>query len=370
MSIRSSSLESLPWARRFRLFCARLFERMLMKRAIDRIAMVMGGHIFFVTLAAAARCQLFGLLHRMGPMGEVDVARHLGFQLQPARILLLGCTAMGLIKRDRSGLYSLTYLSKRLLIPEEPQNLLPIIDWQYLINYKALYDFPEALKAGDNVGLNVFPGDEPTLYERLVRQPELEGVFQKAMESISMQSNHMLAEYLDFSNVRLLVDVGGGNGTNIIRLAKRHPSLNAVVFDSPSVCRIAEENFVRNSLSGRLSSHPGNCFTDPFPRDADAILFCHFFTIWSAEKNRELLSKAYAALQPGGAVIVFNMMQDDDRSGPLTAAMGSPYFLTLATGEGMLYTWGEYESWMRDAGFSRVVRRKFVRNHGAIIGIR
>jgi hypothetical protein len=50
--------------------------------------------------------------------------------------------------------------------------------------------------------------------------------------------------------------------------------------------------------------------------------------------------------------------------------MGSPYFLTLATGEGMLYTWSEYEAWMRAAGFGRVLRRTFVRNHGAIIGIK
>jgi hypothetical protein len=62
------------------------------------------------------------------------------------------------------------------------------------------------------------------------------------------------------------------------------------------------------------------------------------------------------------------MMQRDDEKGPLTAAIGSPYFLTLATGEGMLYTWREYEAWMREAGFSQVQREVLLRDHGAIIG--
>ncbi|MBN2294095.1 MAG: hypothetical protein JXM70_16835, partial [Pirellulales bacterium] len=57
-----------------------------------------------------------------------------------------------------------------------------------------------------------------------------------------------------------------------------------------------------------------------------------------------------------------------DETGPLSAAMGSPYFLTLATGAGMLYTWQEYENWMREAGFSSVSRQELPRDHGAIVG--
>ena len=62
------------------------------------------------------------------------------------------------------------------------------------------------------------------------------------------------------------------------------------------------------------------------------------------------------------------MMQRDSEDGPHRAAMGSPYFLTLATGEGMLYTWREYMQWMSDAGFRSVTRRLLPRDHGFIIG--
>ena len=302
-------------------------------------------------------------------MTRAQLVAALGVEDKPLRILLLGCVSLGLVRKcgDRFGNEKIADL---LLSSKAPQNILPIIQWQHAINYRAMYHFSDAIRANRNVGLQVFKGDEQTLYERLVHHPDLELVFQKAMQSISVQANQLLAKYVDFSGVRHLVDVGGGNGSNIIRLARHYPELRASVFDSPSVCEIARANIAQAGLSDRLGAVPGDCFRDPFPEGVDCILFCHFFTIWSEARNQELLRKAHAALPDGGAAIIFNMMQDDDESGPLTSAMGSPYFLTLATGEGMLYTWREYEDWMKAAGFRRVLRRTFVRNHGAIIGLK
>ena len=163
---------------------------------------------------------------------------------------------------------------------------------------------------------------------------------------------------------------GGGNGTNIIALARKYPHLKATVFDSPSVCNIARENIKKAGLGKRLDATPGNCFIDPFPPGADCLLFGHFFTIWSEERNQELLRKCFEALPKGGRVIIFNMMQNNEENGPISTAIGSPYFLTLATGEGMLYTWREYQSWTKKAGFADVKTLKLPRDHGAIIGIK
>jgi len=328
---------------------------------------VMGGHIYFQTLSAAVRLDLFGLLKQHGPLTRSQIAEHLGIEEKPARILLLGCTTLELLHKS-GDTYANTNLAAHLLVRDAPGNVVPVILWQHHINYRAMSRFYDALRANRNVGLDEFEGDEPTLYGRLARNPALETIFQDAMQSISVQANHMLAEFVDFSKVRHLVDVGGGNGSNIITLARKYPHLRATVFDSPSVCRIAEENIEAAGLPERLDAVPGNCFLDNFPESADCLLFCHFFTIWSEEQNQKLLRKCYDALPPGGSVVIFNMMQWDSETGPLTAAMGSPYFLTLATGEGMLYTWSEYETWLREAGFATIQRHRLPKDHGAIIG--
>jgi hypothetical protein len=79
------------------------------------------------------------------------------------------------------------------------------------------------------------------------------------------------------------------------------------------------------------------------------------------------LRKIFDGLPAGGALIIFNMMQDDDETGPMTAAIGSPYFLTLATGTGMLFTWAEYQRWMTEAGFARCETHRLSFDHGVVI---
>jgi ubiquinone/menaquinone biosynthesis C-methylase UbiE len=344
-----------------------LVERLLIRRSAEKMYLVLGGHIFFETLSAAVEFDLFGLLDKEGKLTREQIAQRLQLAAQPVRILLLGCVTLGLVRKSGS-YYSNTFLSKQLLVRGSKKNIIDVVRWQHHINYQAMHCFEEAIRANANVGLRVFAGTEPTLYERLAHNPELETIFQDAMRSISVQANEMLAKNLDLSRTGHLVDVGGGAAANIMTLARKYPQLRATVFDSPTVCEIAKKRIQDAGMSDRLGAVPGNCFNDPFPADADCILFAHFFTIWSESRNRQLLRKCYDSLPSGGSVIIFNMMQRNSEDGPHSAAMGSPYFLTLATGEGMLYTWDEYIQWMRDAGFASVTRQVLPRDHGLIIG--
>lgn len=353
----------------WRVWWQRLLERTVLRRPLTHIYHLLGGHVYFQTLSAAIKLDLFTLLGRSGPLTRAQIAAELKLADQPARILLLGLVTCGLLRRAGDTVVA-TKLADQLFNRDRPRHVADVVLWQHFINYRAMAHFHEALLANRNTGLAEFPGDEPTLYQRLAHQPALEKIFQDAMENISRQSNHLLAEAVDFGQFRRLVDVGGGNASNIMRLAQRHPGLKADVFDFPSVCAIAREKIRAAGLADRLGAVAGNCFNDEFPAGVDGILFCHFMTIWSPEQNQALLQKAFRALAPGGAALVFNQMQHDTEDGPLSAALGSPYFLTLATGVGMLYTWREYEDWMRAAGFTRVLRRALVRDHGVIIGIK
>ena len=80
----------------------------------------------------------------------------------------------------------------------------------------------------------------------------------------------------------------------------------------------------------------------------------------------------FDALPEGGAVVIFSMIGADNDSGPLSAALGSPYFLAIATGEGMLYSWKDYEAMLRDAGFEQTIRldRGLPLDHGILIGVK
>ena len=355
---------------RFKAWLQRaVVEGLILRRHAERLYLVLGGHIFFQSLHAAVKFDLFSILAESPGLTRNEIASRLGIQPQPARILLLNLTAAGFL-RKRADRYFNTRVTRELFGRGSRTNISSYVSFEGELIYPAMPHLYESLRQYRNVGIDEFEGTEATLYERISRNEFLQGIFQDAMSALSVQTNRLLANFVDLSGVTYLVDVGGGDSTNIVALAKKYPQLRASVFDLPSVCKVADEKLIASGLDGRLSTICGNCFSDLFPVGADCFLFAHFMTMWSEEKDRLILQKSFEALKPGGKAIIFNMMQHDDETGPLSAAVGSPYFLALATGEGMLYTWKEYEQWMRDAGFSDVKRIVLPRDHGAIVGVK
>jgi SAM-dependent methyltransferase len=355
------------WDRFVSLPLRRFVEGILQRRQLERLYLVFGGHIFFQTLRTAVQLDLFTLLAQMGPLTRDEIAVRLRIAAQPTRIVVLGLTVTGLL-RKRGDRYSNSHLAKILFVKDSPRKITSYVELQHRAMYKGLYWMLDAVREYKNIGIKEFAGTEATLYQRLAHDPELERIFQEAMQELSVQANADLGRFVDLTGINHLVDVGGGDGTNIIAIARRWVHLRATVFDSPTVCEIARKNIARSGLSERLDAIAGECFIDPFPESADCLLFAHFFTIWGEEMDRKLLRKCYESLPSGGKVIIFNMMQHDNETGPLSAAVGSPYFLTLATGLGMLYTWREYETWMWETGFQEVQRHKLLRDHGLIVG--
>lgn len=335
----------------------------------DQLVLIAGGHTAFQLLWAGIELGVFTLLSRLSHASSAEIAEHTQLEAQPLRILLTGLTALKLIIKDEDR-YSNSALIEQLASPDSPENMADVMGWQRYIVYPGEVDFVASLQQNRNVGLSRFPGNEATLYERLAHDPTLEKIFQDSMSSLSRSANAMLASQVDFSGIRHLVDAGGGDGTNAITLAKAHPALKVTVFDSPSVCERATANIETAGLTERVSTQAGNFFTDDFPTGADCILFSHILTIWSRQHNIELLKRAREALPDGGRVMIFNMMSNDAGDGPLVTKLGSPYFLTIASGEGMMYSWQEYEEFLASAGFRHSERLVLPRDHGVLIGIR
>ena len=322
---------------------------------MERLLLIAGGHSAFQLLWAGVELQAFDYLSSAPGLTLTDIADRMRLQLYPCRVLMTGLTALGLVQKRADRFFNAP-LTEQMLVKGKPGYAAPILGWQALIVYPGLQDFVASLKQGTNVGLNRFPGKGKTLYERLASHPELERIFQHAMSALSLQASRHLLDAYDFGQFSHIVDAGGGDGTNAIALANRHPNLKVTVYDSETVCVIARENIAARGLSDRVFTFVGNFLSEPFPPAVDAILFCHIFTIWSMERNLEILRKCHRALPAGGAVLLFNMMSRDDETGPLSTALGSPYFLAIATGEGMLHAWKDYEGAMRQAGFSRTER--------------
>lgn len=335
----------------------------------EQLVLIGAGHTAFQLLWAGLELRLFDELSARPQLSLDDLAESLGLKAYPLRVVLIGLVALGiLVVRDER--YSNATLIEARMVRGKPGFVGGILGWQAHIVYPGMMDFVQSVRESRNVGLERFAGTESSLYERLTHDKFLENIFQDSMTGLSNQANHFLPKAVDFGQFKHVVDAGGGVGTNAMAIARAYPGLRTSVFDSASVCALAEEVIQKEGLSERVGTWAGNFFDTPFPQDVDCIVYCHILTIWSTERNLTLLKRTYDALPQGGKVVIFNMMGNDDDSGPLATALGSPYFLAIATGEGMLHPWKDYEIALRGAGFKAIERLQegLPIDHGILVG--
>ena len=335
----------------------------------DQLALISQGHAAFQLLWSGVNLGVFDFLSKNPGSHFEQIKEAAGIEYQPARILLAGLTSLKLLTKEADA-FSNSPIVNALMVKDSPQSMVDVLGWQHHIVYPGLFHFLDSLKSNKNEGLQCFEGTEDNLYARLAHTPYLEKIFQDAMTSLSSSANQLLADKVPFDAVNHLVDAGGGVGTNAIALVKANPHLKVTIFDSPTVCDRAEENIAAAGLQEQINTYPGNFFERDFPSDIDAIMFAHMLTIWNPENDTALLKRAYDALPKGGRVIIYNMMAYDDDSGPKSATLGSPYFLAIATGQGMLYSWKDYESFLAQAGFTQTVRMELPKDHGVLVGIK
>ena len=95
----------------------------------------------------------------------------------------------------------------------------------------------------------------------------------------------------------------------------------------------------------------------------------HILHDWDLEQKRALLAKAYAALPPGGALIVYEAMIDDDRRENAFGLLMSLNML-IETPGGFDYTGHDCQGWMRAAGFHQTRAEHLVGPDSMVIGIK
>jgi len=314
------------------------------------------------TLSSAVELEVFTRLSGRAVTIE-EFADLLGLHARPAEMLLTGCAALGLVRKvgDR---FENSALAEDHLIRGKPGWFGGVVTMLDSRLYEPWGHLTEALKTNRAQTW----GEAAGLFEAIAQHPDEQRVFTEAMHSWSTQSGRAVAESFDFSPYTELLDVGGGSGAYCIEAALRYPHLRAVVFDIPPVLEIAREKVAAAGLADRIATSAGDFFKDELPKGPDVALLSMVLHDWSPEKDAAILEKCFQALPSGGALIVAELMMDDDKTGPAPAALMSLNMLIET--EGRNYTWAEYAGWLEDAGFEGLRRIPIISPgvNGLIIG--
>jgi len=286
--------------------------------------------------------KLFPLLAEQ-PRTLAQVCAALNIASRPANALLTVCTALGLVQIQGS-LYSLTPTSEDYLLETSPTYFGGFLDLQIANN--SLLSFEGVKKAVLTNSAQVYGSGD--LFRSHEEQASLARAFTRAMHGHSMGAALTWPRLIDLSEHRLMLDVGGGSAAHAIGAAQRWPKLQAIVLDIAPVCDVAAEFIAQHGLQGRVTTHVGDMWTDPFPA-ADLHFYADIYHDWPPEKCQFLTRRSFESLSPGGRLLIHEVLYNDARTGPLAAAAYSVAMLLYT--EGQQYSERELSAMLTEAGF-------------------
>ena len=308
----------------------------------------------FKTLAAGVELDLFGRVSGRKGSTIADLAKALQIAERPAEMLLTGCAALGLLKK-KGGRYHNSPLAEQYLVRGKPEYFGGFVEMLDKRLYSGWAKLTEAIRT--NRPTTWDPDKQQSLFDGI--DPIMMSHFWEAMHSISISTAAVLARAVDFRGFKRLLDVGGGSGAFDIGLCQRYRQLRATVYDLPQVAQIAAAKVAAAGLADRIQTIGGHFFKDAsYPTGHDVIILSMIMHDWSEADDRAILRKCYAALPAGGAVVICELLVNNDKAGPPPGALMSLNMLIETTG-GRNYTAAEYSQWLRDIGFRKIRTARF-----------
>ncbi|WP_162834049.1 methyltransferase [Amycolatopsis circi] len=192
--------------------------------------------------------------------------------------------------------------------------------------------------------------DTQDYFERLYEDMDERRSFIAAMDAWTTNIGSELAAGLDWSGYRTFVDVGGARGNMSAALVKTQQHLSGTVFDRPELAELFEEHMRLKGTGDRVGFVVGDFFAEPLP-SADVLVFGHILHDWDDKQRAELVRRAYEAVNPGGMVVIYDRMIDDDRRSNAVGLLGCLNLLVVTPG-GSEYTVADCRRYAAEAGFA------------------
>lgn len=189
-----------------------------------------------------------------------------------------------------------------------------------------------------------------TIWERIARKPGMGATFANFMKAKSQLTVTEIADRLTDTPRRRLLDMGGAHGLHSMQLCSRMPDLQATVMDLPASLEATRDAIAAAGLSDRITLKPGSYLQDDLGSGYDLILCFEILHGHAPEDNQRLLSRAAAALVPGGELAVLEPTRTNPPSAP-NAAFSLLMFLYTGT---RTYGADEIMRWMAQAGLQGI----------------
>jgi hypothetical protein len=311
---------------------------------VRQISALTYGFIASKALFAALDLDLFTRIAQ-GTVTLPALAAATGTAPNRLRTLLTTLKTVGLVS-ETDGRFANAPATATYLVAGAPgdfRDYIRVVNGGFL--YEGLRHLEKAMR-----GERIFP--DKGFYEGIVYSEGGVGgpAFSAAQHAGSLGPARLMARRVKLDGAIRLLDVGGGSGAYTLAFLRQNPGLSATILDFPETVDTARHYVAEAGLGGRVAHVAGNALTTEWPVGQDVVLMSYVWSAVGADDIRLLAQRAFAALKPGGLVLVHDFMVDDRHEGPAFAAW---YLLASMPDnpKAECLTPGFVETALADAGF-------------------
>ncbi len=275
---------------------------------VARLTGMLSGALLTQIISAAATLGVADAL-AAGPETISTLSDRCGADADALRRLLRGLAAVGLLEELSADLFDLTDMG-HLLRSDHSRSLRSWAIVQGQLMAPLWTGLASAVQTGQPAAQAVF--GKP-FYEHLGANPALDEHWNRAMVETARAwwGKGQLLDALDWTDVRSVVDVGGGRGGLLAVLLERHPHLSGVVYDLPHVVAHAPGYLAGRGVADRAQAVGGNFF-DAVPLGADAYVLARVVFNWDDELALRLLNACREAMGAGARLLVIDHVVVED----------------------------------------------------------
>ena len=165
-----------------------------------------------------------------------------------------------------------------------------------------------------------------------------------------------IVKMINLKNVHKVLDLGGGVGDYAIEFVNAKTEIEATIFTYENCAPFTIDylNYIKNrEVAQKITVTTGDILKDDFGKGYD-LVFLSFvlqnFNIWD---NIKLAKKVFESLNPGGRIVIQDLLIEDDRTAPEFNALYSLELLVNTDG-GDTYTNSDIWLILKEAWFSKI----------------
>jgi len=296
-------------------------------------------------ITVAGRTGVLGALAEKS-CGAEALAEELGLAPRPARKILEALAALGVIERETDGAYRLA------------ETLAPLFA-KGGADFTAFLEHSHDMYAawGENLEAWVRGGDWAG------RQRDAAGIarFGAAMRAMGAAVADRVAEAVDLTASRRLIDLGGGVGQYAEAFCRANPRLVAVVVDIPEVARLGRERLAGTDMEARIAFTGGDYIDGSSGAGFDLALLANVLHQEPAERAAAMVARAASELAPGGRLLIVDFTLE---GGPAAIPVGALFAINMRS-RGDTYPESALHGFTAAAGLERFSRTDVGRHRAA-----